>query len=49
MRQQIRDAFEQHGVIVFEGVEPSDRMQIALSKAFGPLKDHPVTSVDRAR
>jgi taurine dioxygenase len=44
---EIRRVFEDRGMIVFEGVEPSDRMQIALSKAIGPLKDHPVTSVDR--
>ena len=46
-RQQIRDAFEEHGMIVFEGVESSNKMQVELSLVFGPLKDHPVEAVDR--
>jgi taurine dioxygenase len=47
VRQQIRDAFERRGLIVFDEVEQTDRMQVALSLVFGPLKDHPVTAVDR--
>lgn len=47
VRQQIRDAFETHGMIVFEGVEPSNKMQVDLSLVFGPLKEHPVAAVDR--
>jgi taurine dioxygenase len=46
-RQQIRDVFERRGLIVFEEVEPSARMHVALSEVFGPLKDHPVPSVPR--
>ena len=34
-------------MIVFEEVEPSSRMQVALSNIFGPLKDHPVPTVPR--
>jgi taurine dioxygenase len=45
--EQLRSIFEQRGVIVFEGVEPSARMQVALSEVFGPLKDHPVPSIGR--
>jgi len=37
----------EHGVIVFEDVEPSDAMQLALSNIFGPLKEHPVKNVTR--
>jgi taurine dioxygenase len=47
VRQQIRDAFERHGMIVFEGMDQSNEVQIELSKVFGPLKDHPVAAVDR--
>lgn len=47
IRQQIRDAFEAHGMIVFEGMEPSNAMQVELSLLFGPLKEHPVAAVDR--
>ena len=45
-RQAIRDAFEERGVIVFEDVEQSGKMQIALSEVFGPLKEFPLPSVD---
>jgi taurine dioxygenase len=47
-REQIKSLFEDRGVIVFRGVEPSAEMQVEISKVFGPLKDHPVPSVDRA-
>lgn len=47
LRQLINEQFVQHGVIVFEGVEPSDAMQLALSDVFGPLKEHPVKNVSR--
>lgn len=47
VRAQINAAFRQHGMIVFEGVEASDAMQVALSEIFGPLKEHPVKSVAR--
>jgi taurine dioxygenase len=47
LRERILEAFERTGMIVFEEVEPSNRMQAALSKVFGPLKVHPVKAVDR--
>jgi taurine dioxygenase len=47
IRQELAALFEQHGMIVFEDVEPSDRMQLAVSTAFGPLKEHPVKSLSR--
>ncbi|MGB8364965.1 MAG: TauD/TfdA dioxygenase family protein [Rhizomicrobium sp.] len=47
VRQQINDLFYDRGMIVFEEVEPSSRMQVALSDIFGPLKDHPVPTVPR--
>lgn len=47
VRKQINDVFEQRGLIVFENMEPSGRMHVALSNVFGPLKDHPVTTVPR--
>lgn len=48
IRAQLKQAFLDRGVLVFEGVEPSPEMQVAISTVFGPLKDHPVASVDRA-
>ncbi len=48
VRARLNRLFEDRGVIVFEGVEPSAEMQVAVSTVFGPLKDHPVASVDRA-
>lgn len=47
IRQQLRDLFEDRALIVFEGVESSGRMHVALSNVFGELKDHPVPSVER--
>jgi taurine dioxygenase len=47
VRVEIRAVFEDRGLIVFEDVEPSSRMQVALSEVFGPLKDHPVPSIGR--
>ena len=50
--QAVRDAiwreFEDRGVLVFEDIEQSSEMQLALSTVFGPLKDHPVAEVARA-
>jgi taurine dioxygenase len=45
VRRQINEAFEERGVIVFENVERTDRMQMAISLVFGPLKEHPVKDV----
>ncbi len=45
---KINAAFEEHGLLIFEDVEPTPRMQVALSKVFGPLKDHPSQAVPRA-
>jgi taurine dioxygenase len=47
VRTELAALFEAHGMIVFEDVEPSDEMQLAVSTAFGPLKEHPVKSLSR--
>jgi taurine dioxygenase len=47
IRKEIDDLFIRYGMIVFERVEQSDEMQLALSGCFGPLKEHPVKSVAR--
>lgn len=47
VRREINEIFHREGVIVFEGVESSDEMQVALSDIFGPLKEHPVKTVSR--
>jgi taurine dioxygenase len=48
VRQQLNQLFEDRGVIVFKDVEPTSEMQVEISTVFGPLKDHPVPTVDRA-
>ena len=48
VRTAIVDAFEAYGLLVFEDVEPTPAMQVALSNVFGPLKDHPSQAVARA-
>jgi taurine dioxygenase len=47
-RQQIRSAFEDRGLLIFETNEPSVALHIAVSRIFGPLKEHPDPAV-RAR
>ncbi|MCB2074829.1 MAG: TauD/TfdA family dioxygenase [Novosphingobium sp.] len=47
IQKEIDDLFIEHGMIVFEDVEQSDEMQLALSNCFGPLKEHPVKAVSR--
>ncbi|VWX51877.1 TauD/TfdA family dioxygenase [Novosphingobium sp. 9U] len=46
-RQSLRDTFVERGMIVFKDMEPSARMQVAVSKVFGPLKDHPTKTTPR--
>ena len=48
VRNGIRSAFEERGLLLFEDVEQSTDMQLAISRVLGDLKDHPVPSVSRA-
>jgi taurine dioxygenase len=48
VRARIWREFEDRGVLVFQDIEQSSEMQLALSTVFGPLKDHPVAEVARA-
>jgi len=48
VREQLRTLFDDRGVIVFKDVEQTAEMQVEISTVFGPLKDHPVPSVERA-
>jgi len=47
VRDQLRRAFRARGILVFRHVEPSSRMQVALSKVFGTIKDHPTKTTPR--
>jgi len=47
VRQKIRDTFQKRGMIVFKDMEPTSKMQVAVSKIFGPLKDHPTKATPR--
>jgi taurine dioxygenase len=40
VRKRIKDVFDSRGMIVFEEMEPSNKLQVALSDVFGPLQDH---------
>jgi len=44
---RLEELFEQAGVVVFEDVEPTGAMHVALSTIAGPLKDHLQKSVAR--
>ena len=48
LRADLAELFKARGFIVFEDIEPSPKMQVALSTIFGPLKDHPTRNVPRA-
>lgn len=48
VRTQILEVFEERGLIVFEDIEQTGEMQLALSKVFGPLKEFPMPSVQHA-
>ena len=48
LRAEINARFEQYGLLILEGVEPSPKMQVAVSNVIGPLKDHPSQAVPRA-
>ncbi|MDR2857284.1 MAG: TauD/TfdA family dioxygenase [Novosphingobium sp.] len=47
VRRRINEVFEARGMIVFEDIEQTAKMQVELSNVFGPLKDHPVKMVER--
>ena len=47
VRAELNAIFEDRGVILFDGMEPSGKMHVAISKVFGPLKDHPTQSTSR--
>src|ERR1700691_2518032 len=47
VRGELNALFEKRGFIVFKEVEPTAKMQVELSKVFGPLKDHPTKSTPR--
>ena len=48
VRKEINEIFERYGLLIFEDMEPTPKMQVALSNVFGPLKDHPSQAVARA-
>ncbi|RYE52915.1 MAG: TauD/TfdA family dioxygenase [Rhizobiaceae bacterium] len=47
VRGRLKALFEDRGLIVFENVEPSQKMHVAISDVFGPLKDHPTKTTAR--
>ena len=47
VRKRINDLFEAQGLIVFEDVEPSGKMQLELSTVFGPLKGNPNPTIEQ--
>lgn len=47
VRKELNELFEARGLIIFENVEPSSEMHVAISNVFGALKDHPSKSTPR--
>ncbi len=48
VREQLRQVFDERGMILFEDVEPDGKLQVEISEVFGQLKDHPIPTVPRA-
>ncbi|MBU9762547.1 TauD/TfdA family dioxygenase [Mycobacterium sp. TNTM28] len=48
VRERLRRVFDERGMILFEDVDPDGKLQVEISKVFGPLKDHPIPTVPRA-
>jgi taurine dioxygenase len=47
VKANLRELLKARGLIVFKELEPTAAMQIAVSKVFGPLKDHPTATTAR--
>jgi taurine dioxygenase len=47
VRARLAEAFEERGLLIFEGVDPTPELQVAISTVFGPLKDHPSSATPR--
>ena len=47
VRGRLVEAFDERGLLVFEGVDPTPQVQVAISTVFGPLKDHPSSATPR--
>ncbi len=47
VREELARTFEERGLIIFAETEPTNRLHVEISKVFGPLKEHPVTAVDK--
>ena len=47
VRERLATAFEERGLLIFEDVDPTPQMQVAISTVFGPLKDHPSSATPR--
>jgi taurine dioxygenase len=47
VRAELNNLFEERGVLIFEEVESTPQMQVAISTVFGPLKDHPSKATPR--
>jgi taurine dioxygenase len=47
IRDELNESFEKNGLLIFEDVEPTPQMQVAISTVFGALKDHPSRATPR--
>lgn len=47
VRAELNDCFEERGLVIFEDVDPTPKLQVAISTVFGPLKDHPSKATPR--
>jgi taurine dioxygenase len=47
VRGQLREIFEERGLVLFEDMGRTTEMQVALSGVFGPLENHPLKAIPR--
>jgi taurine dioxygenase len=48
VREQVNQVFHDRGMIIFEEMEPSNALQVAVSEIFGQLEDHALSDVPMA-
>jgi taurine dioxygenase len=47
VRAELADVFDRRGLLVFDEIEASAHMLVAVSNIIGPLKEHPVPTMTR--
>src|SRR4030095_4065737 len=49
VRRQLQDIFEDRGIIVFEDVDATSELHVAVGQVFGPLQEHAMADMPRSQ